>query len=107
MGAKTALLAFTDDDLCPALLGATRCDQAEAEELVREVHPGYDVTPIGDGTLLYSTNPPDNITYATVLAGGRTAVRRPTRPRSPLAPARAPAHGRPPGGGSSCTGCTR
>ncbi|GAA0904335.1 DUF6928 family protein [Virgisporangium aurantiacum] len=84
MGAKTALLAFTDGDLCPALLGATRCDQAEAEELVREVHPGYDVTPIGDGTLLHNTDPPDDITYATVLAGaellcdGRLVLDRPS-----------------------------
>jgi hypothetical protein len=39
MGAKTALLAFTDGDLRPALLGATRSDQAEAEELVRQAHP--------------------------------------------------------------------
>jgi hypothetical protein len=39
MGAKTAMLAFTDGDLRPALLGATRGDPAEAAELVREVHP--------------------------------------------------------------------
>lgn len=69
MGAKTALLAFADGDLVPAVLGATRCDLAEAEELVRLIHPGYDVTPIGDGTLSDSVYPPDDITYATVLAG--------------------------------------
>jgi hypothetical protein len=85
MGAKTALLAFTDGDLRPALLGATRCDPTEAEELVREVHPGYDVTPIGDGTLFDDTNPPDDITYVTVLAGaellcdGRLVLDRPSQ----------------------------
>jgi hypothetical protein len=69
MGAKTALLAFTVGDLRPALLGATRCDRAEAEALVHRVHPGYRVTPIDDGTLFDSTYPPDDTTFATVLAG--------------------------------------
>jgi hypothetical protein len=40
MGAKTALLAFADGDLRPALLGATRSERAEVERLVRQ-HPGY------------------------------------------------------------------
>jgi len=44
MGAKTALLAFTDGDLGPALLGATRSTVAESEALVREIFPAYDVT---------------------------------------------------------------
>jgi hypothetical protein len=85
MGAKTAMLAFTDGDLRPALRSATRCDLAEAEELVRRVHPGYDVTTIGDGTLFEDTNPPDDITYATVLAGaellcdGRLVFDRPSQ----------------------------
>ncbi|MGI5149722.1 DUF6928 family protein [Plantactinospora sp. CA-294935] len=69
MGAKTALFAFTDGDLLPALLGATVCDPAEAEEVVRRVHPGHEVTRIGDGTLFDRPYPPDDITYATVLAG--------------------------------------
>jgi hypothetical protein len=69
MGAKTALLAFTDGDLRPALLGATRCDLAEAEDLVQQAYPGYHMTPIGDGTLFDCPYPPDDVTYATVLAG--------------------------------------
>ncbi|MBO0868248.1 MAG: hypothetical protein J2P15_06750 [Micromonosporaceae bacterium] len=69
MGAKTAVLAFSDGDLRPALLGATRADPAEVEEFVREVNPGYDLTPIGDGSLFDSVYPPDDITYATLLAG--------------------------------------
>jgi hypothetical protein len=69
MGARTALLAFTDGDLIPALQGATACDPAESEELVRRAHPGYDVTRVGDGTLFDRPYPPDDITYATVLAG--------------------------------------
>jgi hypothetical protein len=69
MGAKTALLAFTDGDLRPALLGATPCDPAEAEELVRQAHPGYDLTAIGAGTLFDWPYPPDDVTYATVLPG--------------------------------------
>ncbi|GIG93378.1 DUF6928 family protein [Plantactinospora endophytica] len=69
MGAKTSLLAFTDGDLPPALLGASPCDPAEAEELVRWVHPVYEVSRVGDGTLFDWPYPPDDITYATVLAG--------------------------------------
>ncbi|MET8151818.1 DUF6928 family protein [Actinoplanes sp. NPDC049668] len=69
MGAKTALLAFTDGDLRPALLGATRSTPAEAEALVRTIHPGHEVTPAEDGFLAELSYPPDNLTYATVLAG--------------------------------------
>ncbi|WP_307849199.1 hypothetical protein [Micromonospora sp. U56] len=69
MGAKTALLAFTDGDIRPALLGATRSDRAETEALVRQVHPGYVVEPADDGTLFEDIYPPDDLTYATVLAG--------------------------------------
>lgn len=35
MGAKTALLAFAEGDIRPALLGATRSERTEAEDLVR------------------------------------------------------------------------
>jgi hypothetical protein len=69
MGAKTALLAFSDGDLRPALLGATRSEPGEVEELVRQMHPGYLVTPADDGTLSGNVYPPDDVTYATVLAG--------------------------------------
>jgi hypothetical protein len=69
MGAKTALLAFTEGDIRPALLGATRSPRSEAEMLVRQVHPGYDVEPAKDGTLVDYIYPPDDITYATKLAG--------------------------------------
>jgi hypothetical protein len=68
MGAKTALLAFTDGDLRPALLGATPAAAAEAEELVREVLPGYEVALVGE-TTLDVTYPPDDVTCATVLPG--------------------------------------
>jgi hypothetical protein len=68
MGAKTALLAFTDGDLRPALLGATASDAAEAEAVVREILPGYDVTLEGD-TTLEVTYPPDDIAHVTVLPG--------------------------------------
>ncbi|WP_422736270.1 DUF6928 family protein [Micromonospora sp. WMMD729] len=69
MGAKTALLAFADGDIRPALRGATRSEWAETEALVRQVHPGYVVEPADDNTLLDGTYPPDDLTYATVLAG--------------------------------------
>lgn len=68
MGAKTALLAFTDGDLRPALLGATPSDPAEAEALVREILPGYDVALV-DGSTLEATYPPDDITHVTLLPG--------------------------------------
>lgn len=69
MGAKTALLAFADGDIRPALLGATRSERSEVEELVHEIHPGYLVGSADDGTLRDGLYPPDDITYATVLAG--------------------------------------
>jgi hypothetical protein len=69
VGAKTALLAFTEGDIRPALLGATRSERAETEALVRQVHPGYLVAPAADSTLLDCTYPPDDITYAAALAG--------------------------------------
>ncbi|MCI4066059.1 hypothetical protein MRQ36_27340 [Micromonospora sp. R77] len=68
MGAKTALVVFADGDLRPALLGAVPSARAEAEALVREVFPGYDVALVGDSTLEV-TYPPDDITCATVLPG--------------------------------------
>ncbi|WP_025617317.1 DUF6928 family protein [Salinispora cortesiana] len=68
MGAKTALLAFADGDLRPALLSATPSTPAVAEALVREILPGYAVTLVGDSTL-DETRPPDDVTLATVLPG--------------------------------------
>jgi len=68
-GAKTALLAFADGDLRPALLGATRSERAEVERLVRQLYPGYLVASADDGRLSDDLYPPDDITYATVLAG--------------------------------------
>lgn len=69
MGAKTALLAFSEGDLRPALRGATRAERSEVETLVRRVHPDHAVAPAADGTLLDGVYPPDDMTYATVLAG--------------------------------------
>jgi hypothetical protein len=69
LGAKTALLAFTEGDIRPSLLGATRCEPGEAEELVRLVHPGYEVVPADDGTLGEDVYPPEDVTYVAVLAG--------------------------------------
>jgi hypothetical protein len=73
MGAKTAILAFTDGDIRPALRGATRSDLGEAEALVRRVHQdyvarGYTVETIGDSSL-DDCYPPDDIACATILAG--------------------------------------
>jgi hypothetical protein len=69
MGAKTALLAFAEGDIRPALLGATRSERAETEALVRQVHLGYLVASADEGTLLDCVYPADDITYATALAG--------------------------------------
>jgi hypothetical protein len=69
MGAKTALLAFSEGDIRPALLGATRCDRTGAEELVRQVFPDRDVVPAAENTLLEGTNPADDRTHVTRLAG--------------------------------------
>ncbi|MEU8664801.1 DUF6928 family protein [Actinoplanes philippinensis] len=69
MGAKTALLAFADGDLPAALRrgGQSRAD--EAETVVRRLSPGYQVTPIRDGTLFEDCYPPDDVAFAAVLPG--------------------------------------
>jgi hypothetical protein len=69
MGAKTALLAFTDGDLRPALSGAASSTPAQAEALVRTVHPGHEVTPAEGGFLSRLSYPRGTLTYAAVLAG--------------------------------------
>ncbi|WP_144120789.1 DUF6928 family protein [Catellatospora sichuanensis] len=68
MGAKTALLAFVDGEVRPALLGALPAARAEVEQAVRRVHPGHQVE-FDAETSLDDTNPPDDVTNATVLAG--------------------------------------
>ncbi|MFI6746163.1 DUF6928 family protein [Actinomadura luteofluorescens] len=73
MGAKTALLAFTDGDMRSALAGAPPSDRAEAENLVRQVHPGYAIEGIADGTL-DRTYPPDDVTYALALPGADLVI---------------------------------
>lgn len=83
MGAKSALLAFTDGDLRPALLGAVRPDPAEVAELLRELHPGYEVTPIGEGSLGDYVYPPEDTSYATILAGAELFCDRRLVPGSP------------------------
>ncbi|MET8358803.1 hypothetical protein [Micromonospora sp. NPDC005171] len=69
MGAKTALLVFADGDTRPALRGATRSELSETEALVRQIHPGYVVEPFDESTLFDDIYPPEDITYATKLAG--------------------------------------
>jgi hypothetical protein len=69
MGAKTALLAFAEGDIGPALAGATRPDRTEVESLVRRLFAGYDLIAEEEGTLSHGVYPPDDVTYATALAG--------------------------------------
>ncbi|MFI7614995.1 DUF6928 family protein [Nonomuraea terrae] len=69
MGAKTALLAFAEGDIRLALSGAARSEGSDTEALVRQVHPGHAVVPAQDGTLWDCVYPPDDVTYATALAG--------------------------------------
>ncbi|GIF42399.1 DUF6928 family protein [Actinoplanes xinjiangensis] len=69
MGAKTALLAFSDGDLRPALISEIPSLQTEAERLVHAVHPGREVTPTEDEFLTRLSYPPADRTYARVLAG--------------------------------------
>ncbi|MFC0543775.1 DUF6928 family protein [Kutzneria chonburiensis] len=69
MGAKTALLALADGDIRPVLATGARSTQAEAEELVRRVFPGYSTESIGEGSLFEHEYPPDDIAYATALPG--------------------------------------
>src|SRR4051812_25542773 len=69
MGAKPALLAFVDGDLRPALRSAVRSDPVEVIDLVRGLHPSYEVTAIGDGSLGEDAYPPDDTSYATIVPG--------------------------------------
>ncbi|URN07523.1 hypothetical protein LUW74_32025 [Actinomadura madurae] len=75
MGAKTALLAFTEGDIRSALAGASQSDRTATENLVRKIHPGYAVEAIEDGTLDY-TYPPDDVTYALTLPGTELVIDR-------------------------------
>ncbi|GAA1590584.1 hypothetical protein GCM10009678_86140 [Actinomadura kijaniata] len=76
MGAKTGLLAFSDGDVRPLLRRAARPDPAGVEALVRRVHPDHAVEPGEEGALAYSTYPPDDVTYATVLPGAEVLCSR-------------------------------
>jgi hypothetical protein len=69
MGAKTALLAFSDGDLRSALISESPSFRTEAERLVHAVHPGREVTPSEDEFLTRLSYPPADRTYARVLAG--------------------------------------
>ena len=69
MGAKTAILAFADGDIRPALLGAATQDPVAAARLVGQVFPGYQVTPAGHTTLGDGVYPADDVTNVTVLPG--------------------------------------
>lgn len=69
MGAKTALLAFSDGDPHAALRNAARSDTADVIARVRELHPGYEVTSLGGGSLGDYVYPPEDTSYATVLPG--------------------------------------
>lgn len=84
MGAKTALLAFTDNDIRTALSAGVRPDQAETEGLVRQVLPGYTVEPAEGTELWEATYPGDDFTYAAklpaldIVADRRLAFDRPS-----------------------------
>jgi hypothetical protein len=81
---RTALLAFADGDLRAALRGVTTAPQADAEALVRRVHPDHEVVATGSRDLWESVYPPDEVTFAISLPGadllcdGRLAFDRPS-----------------------------
>ncbi|GID29354.1 DUF6928 family protein [Paractinoplanes brasiliensis] len=68
MGAKTAILAFTDGDLRQVLPGPAAPDPGPAEALLHKIFPGYAVTPAGVSTLDV-TYPPEDVAHVAVLAG--------------------------------------
>jgi hypothetical protein len=76
MGVKTALLAFADGDLRPALRGPSPGDPLAAEAAVRRSLPGYDVTRTGAGSLLDYVYPPDDVAYAVALEGAEVVCDR-------------------------------
>ncbi|HEX4832109.1 MAG TPA: hypothetical protein VH478_13580 [Trebonia sp.] len=73
MGAKTALLAFTDGDIRTALRGVRRSDSGAAQALARRAHPGYTVEAAGKATL-DRTYPPEDITHVLALAGAEVLI---------------------------------
>ncbi|MDR7279107.1 DUF6928 family protein [Catenuloplanes atrovinosus] len=88
MGVQTALLAIVAGDPREALRGAGR-GAADAEESVRGLLPGRDVSRIEDGALADRLYPPDDVTYAAVLRG---AVLLSDRRFALDCPSRLPAH---------------
>lgn len=69
MGAKTALLAYADGDVVPALKAAGEPQAERTAELVARLFPGRRTELTQGGVLGESTYPPEGITYAAGFPG--------------------------------------
>ncbi len=69
MGAKTALLMFTDQDVPAALQSASAASHDRVAALVEAVLPGYGMEPVGGNVLGDAVYPDDGIIYATSTGG--------------------------------------
>jgi hypothetical protein len=90
MGAKTAILAFVDDNAIQPLRQGNRLTVEAARQIVRLVHPDFPVEQVSDAMLGDEIWPDDDHTYVAAFAGAellcdrRFAIHRPSQLSSHL-----------------------
>ena len=95
MGAKSAMLIFSEGHAADRLRVAREADEAATAALVARVHPGCTVEPVPGVPLWDGTYPPDGICYAASFEGVEIVCdRRLMEYRPSLMPARLLAAGR-------------
>ncbi|MFI9274026.1 DUF6928 family protein [Kitasatospora sp. NPDC052896] len=69
MGAKSAMLIFSDGDAAEALRDARSTDSTAAAGLLQRIRPGCTVEPTESAALWDGTYPPDGLCYAASFEG--------------------------------------
>ena len=69
MGAKDWMIMYAEGDVAGVLRNPPALDRDATRALVERLHPGARLTPIADGSLESTPNPPDGEVYAAVCAG--------------------------------------
>ncbi|MEV8374663.1 hypothetical protein AB0P21_18120 [Kribbella sp. NPDC056861] len=84
MGAKDWMLLYAEGNVAEVLRSHPQPDRAATRALVEHLHPEARLAETADGTLLESSNPPDDLVYAgvfpglTVICSGEVALDRPS-----------------------------
>lgn len=68
MGARTWMLVYADEDARSGLAATPALDREQTLRFARRLFPGETLEPLGDGTLM-DTSPPDNELYAGCFPG--------------------------------------